>query len=102
MGRRMRNSASRRRHSRQSGLDRNARLHNLLFQPGGNLQTREAGSVGLWRQDVFVGREIGPASAFDVAILTFGVSAMLGFLQGLVVWEGENLPAEGYLATIKG
>jgi len=51
---------------------------------------------------VFVGHEIGHASAFDVAILTFGVSAMLGFLQGQVVWESENLPAGGFLETIKG
>jgi len=51
---------------------------------------------------VFVGHEIGHASAFDVAVLTFGVSAMLGFLQGQVVWEGENLPAGGFLETIKG
>jgi 3-hydroxyisobutyrate dehydrogenase-like beta-hydroxyacid dehydrogenase len=29
---------------------------------------------------VFVRREIGHASAFDVAVLSFGVSAMLGFL----------------------
>jgi 3-hydroxyisobutyrate dehydrogenase-like beta-hydroxyacid dehydrogenase len=50
---------------------------------------------------VFVGTEIGQASAFDVAVLTFGVSAMLGFLQGQVVWEGEKLPAEGFLETIK-
>jgi 3-hydroxyisobutyrate dehydrogenase-like beta-hydroxyacid dehydrogenase len=51
---------------------------------------------------VFVGHEIGHASAFDVAILTFGVSAMLGFLQGQTVWESENLPAGGFLETIKG
>jgi 3-hydroxyisobutyrate dehydrogenase-like beta-hydroxyacid dehydrogenase len=51
---------------------------------------------------VFVGNEIGHASAFDVAVLTFGASAMLGFLQGLVVWESENLPAGGFLETIKG
>ena len=50
----------------------------------------------------FVGREIGHASAFDVAVLTFGVSAMLGFLQGQVVWESENLPVGGFLKTIKG
>ncbi len=50
----------------------------------------------------FVGHEIGHASAFDVAVLTFGVSAMLGFLQGQVVWESENLPAGGFLETIKG
>ncbi|MGO9126236.1 MAG: NAD(P)-binding domain-containing protein [Terriglobales bacterium] len=51
---------------------------------------------------LFVGHEIGHASAFDVAVLTFGVSAMLGFLQGQVVWENENLPAGGFLETIKG
>jgi 3-hydroxyisobutyrate dehydrogenase-like beta-hydroxyacid dehydrogenase len=51
---------------------------------------------------LFVGHEIGHASAFDVAILTFGVSAMLGFLQGQVVWENESLPAGGFLETIKG
>jgi 3-hydroxyisobutyrate dehydrogenase-like beta-hydroxyacid dehydrogenase len=50
---------------------------------------------------LFVGHEIGHASAFDVAVLTFGVSAMLGFLQGQVVWESENLPAGGFLDTIK-
>jgi 3-hydroxyisobutyrate dehydrogenase-like beta-hydroxyacid dehydrogenase len=51
---------------------------------------------------LFVGHEIGHASAFDVAVLTFGVSAMLGFLQGQVVWESENLPTGGFLQTIKG
>ena len=50
---------------------------------------------------VFVGHEIGHASAFDVAVLTFGVSAMVGFLQGQVVWESEN-PAGGFLETIQG
>ena len=51
---------------------------------------------------VFVGHPIGHASAFDVAVLTFGVSAMLGFLQGQVVWESENLPTGGFLETVKG
>src|ERR1700733_12823961 len=51
---------------------------------------------------LFVGHEIGHASAFDVAVLTFGVSARVGFLQGQVVWESENLPAGGFLETIKG
>jgi 3-hydroxyisobutyrate dehydrogenase-like beta-hydroxyacid dehydrogenase len=51
---------------------------------------------------LFVGHEIGHASAFDVAVLTFGISAMLGFLQGQVVWENENLPSEKFLETIKG
>jgi NAD binding domain of 6-phosphogluconate dehydrogenase len=46
---------------------------------------------------LFVGEEIGHASAFDVAVLTFGISAMLGFLQGQVVWESENLPTGGFL-----
>jgi len=50
---------------------------------------------------LFVGDEIGHASAFDVAVLTFGVSAMFG-LQGQVVWESENLPTGGFLETIKG
>jgi hypothetical protein len=48
------------------------------------------------------GEKIGHASAFDVAALTFGISAMLGFLQGQVVWESENLPPGGFLETIKG
>jgi 3-hydroxyisobutyrate dehydrogenase-like beta-hydroxyacid dehydrogenase len=52
-------------------------------------------------QAIFVGAEIGHASAIDVATLTFSVNAMLGFIQGYVVWEGENLPAEGYLQAIK-
>jgi 3-hydroxyisobutyrate dehydrogenase-like beta-hydroxyacid dehydrogenase len=51
---------------------------------------------------MFVGHEIGHASAFDVVGLTFGISAMLGFLQGQVVWENEHLPAGGFLETIKG
>ena len=51
---------------------------------------------------LFVGHEIGQASAFDVAVLTFGVSAMLGFLQGQVIWQGENLPMGRFLETIKG
>jgi 3-hydroxyisobutyrate dehydrogenase-like beta-hydroxyacid dehydrogenase len=50
---------------------------------------------------VFVGHEIGHASAFDMAVLTFGISAMLGFLQGQVLWQGENLPAGGFVETIK-
>lgn len=50
----------------------------------------------------FVGKEIGQAAAFDIAALTFAVSAMLGFLQGSVVWEGENLPAGGFQQSIQG
>jgi 3-hydroxyisobutyrate dehydrogenase-like beta-hydroxyacid dehydrogenase len=52
-------------------------------------------------QAIFVGAEIGHASAIDVATLTFSVNAMLGFIQGYVVWERENLPAEGYSQSIK-
>lgn len=51
---------------------------------------------------LFVGNEIGHAAAFDLAILTFGVSSMLGFLQGQVVWEAEGLAPGGFLETIKG
>jgi hypothetical protein len=51
---------------------------------------------------IFVGNEIGHASAMDIASLTIGVSAMLGFLQGQVVWDGENLPAGGFFETVKG
>jgi 3-hydroxyisobutyrate dehydrogenase-like beta-hydroxyacid dehydrogenase len=58
--------------------------------------------LALGGRTLFVGNEIGHASALDIAVLTFGVSAMLGFLQGQVVWDGENLPAGGFLETIKG
>jgi 3-hydroxyisobutyrate dehydrogenase-like beta-hydroxyacid dehydrogenase len=51
---------------------------------------------------IFAGNEIGHASAMDIASLTIGVSAMLGFLQGQVVWDGENLPAGGFFETVKG
>lgn len=51
-------------------------------------------------RSLFVGDEIGHASAMDVATLTFAVNAMLGFIQGYVVWEGENLPVGGYLQTV--
>ncbi len=50
---------------------------------------------------LFLGSDVGHASAFDVAALTFGVSMMLGFLQAYIVWEGENLPAEGFLENVK-
>lgn len=58
--------------------------------------------MALGDRTLFVGPEIGHASAFDVAVLTFGVGAMLGFLQGQVVWEGENLPIGQFIETIKG
>jgi 3-hydroxyisobutyrate dehydrogenase-like beta-hydroxyacid dehydrogenase len=44
---------------------------------------------------LFVGNEIGHASAFDIAALTFLMSAMVGFLQGYVVCErGGPVPRE--------
>jgi 3-hydroxyisobutyrate dehydrogenase-like beta-hydroxyacid dehydrogenase len=50
----------------------------------------------------FVGKEIGHASALDMAALAFGVGAMFSFLQGFIVYETENLPAGGYMHSIKG
>jgi hypothetical protein len=50
---------------------------------------------------LFVGNEIVHASAFDIAALTFGVSMLLAFVQGYIVWQGEKLPAEGFLENIK-
>lgn len=50
---------------------------------------------------MFVGKEIGHASALDMAALAFGVGAMFSFLQGFVVYEAENLPAAGYMPFIK-
>jgi 3-hydroxyisobutyrate dehydrogenase-like beta-hydroxyacid dehydrogenase len=45
---------------------------------------------------VFVGQEIGHASAFDVAVLTFGVSAMLGFLQARLFGRVKTCPLEDF------
>jgi 3-hydroxyisobutyrate dehydrogenase-like beta-hydroxyacid dehydrogenase len=50
---------------------------------------------------MFVGKEIGQASATDVAGLSFAMGAMLGFLHGYIVYEAENLPMAGYLQLIK-
>jgi len=50
---------------------------------------------------MFVGKEIGHASALDVAALAFTLGAQFGFLQGLIVYETENLPVEGYMQFIK-
>jgi len=50
---------------------------------------------------MFVGKEIGQASATDIALLSFFTGTMLGFIQGHVVYEAENLPGEGYLQIIK-
>jgi len=50
---------------------------------------------------LFVGKEIGQASATDIAGLSFAMGAMLGFLHGYIVYEVENLPVDGYLQIIK-
>lgn len=50
---------------------------------------------------LFVGKEIGQASATDIAVLSFAMGTMLGFLHGAVVYEAENLPGEGYLQLVK-
>jgi 3-hydroxyisobutyrate dehydrogenase-like beta-hydroxyacid dehydrogenase len=50
---------------------------------------------------MFVGKEIGHASALDMAALAFATGAQLGFLQGYVVYEAENLPAGEYVPFIK-
>ena len=50
---------------------------------------------------MFVGKEIGHASALDMAALAFAAGARLGFLQGYIVYEAENLPVEGYMLFIK-
>jgi 3-hydroxyisobutyrate dehydrogenase-like beta-hydroxyacid dehydrogenase len=50
---------------------------------------------------MFVGKEIGQASATDIAALSFCMGAMLGFLHGYIVYEAENLPIGGYLQVIK-
>ncbi len=50
---------------------------------------------------IFVGKEIGQASATDIAGLSFGMAAFLGFLHGYIVYEAENLPVDGYLQIIK-
>jgi 3-hydroxyisobutyrate dehydrogenase-like beta-hydroxyacid dehydrogenase len=50
----------------------------------------------------FLGNEIGKASALDVAVLAgLVMNALLGFFQGYVVCEGENIPAETYLQFVK-
>jgi len=51
---------------------------------------------------VFVGNEIGQASALDVAVLCgFFLNAMLGLLQGYIVCEVENVPIEKYVQFVK-
>jgi len=50
---------------------------------------------------MFVGKEIGQASATDIAALSFCMGSMLGFLHGYIVYEAERLPVGGYLQLIK-
>ena len=50
---------------------------------------------------MFVGDEIGHASALDVAALIWAMSAMVGFLQGYVICEAENMPVERYMQLVK-
>jgi 3-hydroxyisobutyrate dehydrogenase-like beta-hydroxyacid dehydrogenase len=50
---------------------------------------------------IFAGKEIGQASATDIAGLSFATGTMLGFLHGCIVYEAENLPLEGYLQLVK-
>jgi 3-hydroxyisobutyrate dehydrogenase-like beta-hydroxyacid dehydrogenase len=50
---------------------------------------------------MFVGKEIGHASALDMVALAFGVGAMFSFLQGFIVYETENLPVDGYMQSIR-
>jgi len=50
---------------------------------------------------MFAGKEIGQASATDIAALSFFTGTMLGFLHGYIVYEAENLPVDGYLQLVK-
>jgi len=49
----------------------------------------------------FVGKEIGQASATDIAALSYAMGSMLGFIQGYIVYEAEGLPVDGYLQVVK-
>jgi 3-hydroxyisobutyrate dehydrogenase-like beta-hydroxyacid dehydrogenase len=50
---------------------------------------------------MFVGKEIGNASAQDMVILAFVMGTMFSLLQGYAVYEAENLPVEGFMPFIK-
>jgi 3-hydroxyisobutyrate dehydrogenase-like beta-hydroxyacid dehydrogenase len=50
---------------------------------------------------VFAGKEIGQASATDIAALSFATGTMLGFLHGCIVYQAEHLPVDGYLQLVK-
>jgi len=51
---------------------------------------------------LLAGSEIGQASALDVAMLTFAVGAMFGFVQGYIVNEAEGLSTEEFMQSIRG
>jgi 3-hydroxyisobutyrate dehydrogenase-like beta-hydroxyacid dehydrogenase len=51
---------------------------------------------------LFVGNEIGQASALDVAGLAVAVSMYFAFLQGYIVCEAENLPLNAFLQCFMG
>jgi 3-hydroxyisobutyrate dehydrogenase-like beta-hydroxyacid dehydrogenase len=51
---------------------------------------------------LFVGTEIGHASALDLSGLTFVLGAMFGFVQGYIVSEAEGLRPEVFIGSIKG
>jgi len=51
---------------------------------------------------LFIGNEVGQASALDVAVLVGVVlNALLGFFQGYIICKEENLPVESYLQFVK-
>jgi len=51
---------------------------------------------------LLVGSEIGQASALDVAMITFTLGTMFGFVQGYIVNEAEGLSTEGFMQSIRG
>jgi 3-hydroxyisobutyrate dehydrogenase-like beta-hydroxyacid dehydrogenase len=58
--------------------------------------------MALGGNTLFVGTEIGHASALDLSGLTFVLGAMFGFVQGYIVSEAEGLPPEVFIGSIKG
>lgn len=51
---------------------------------------------------VFVGVEVGHASALDIVGVNVATGAMFGFLQGYIVCESESLPTEVFIGAVKG
>lgn len=51
---------------------------------------------------VFVGNEIGNASAHDMVLLGFAIGSMFSLLQVFAVYEAETLPVDGFMPFIKG